>query len=372
MSPIRIATGVLFVVAALSAQTTNVYGTNELTINGYGYSQASCIPLIFPVNNGLSTNWNGLANSPIVLAIDGACGVNTVVLGPNNTLDLPFSAAFLIALDGTGGAAPSWLTPFLHTDGSGYFNFAIPYAPLTNGFNFALQGAFFNPAYPLGFQLSAAFTISGPTPPTPPNLGQAGSTTANPNAVNTGLACDDCNQVMNLGFTYQFYGQSYTQVFVGSNGYVTFGSGDTTYFETPSWLASGPARIAPLFDDQETSSGGSILFYADPTNQYFEVTWNQVQEYYANGPNTYKLSAFPGYINFDFNVNITTNDCIVGLSPGNNLGAATAINVAAGGNLIAPLTAPYEQWDGNLSIFNLKGYQVVWALDALGNPIYQN
>jgi len=361
-------------VASLAlSQTTNVYGTNELTINGLGYGATSCIPAGFPVNYGLSTNWSGLANSPIVLAVDSFCQINTVVLGPNNVVDLPFSAGFQIALDGTGGAAPSWLSQFLHTDTAGNFYFNIPYAPVNPGVNFALQGAFFNPAYPLGFQVSAAFTISGPTPPTPPNLGPS-TPACNPNATNIGLACDDCYVQINLGFSYTYFGQSYTQAFVGSNGYITFGAGDSVYSEDPSWFAGGPARIAPLWDDQENISGngGAINFYSDPQTGTFEVCWVAMQEFYASGPNTYKVTAFPGAIYFDYDTAITTNDCIAGLSPGNNIAPSTAINIGAGGTVIAPGTAPYEQWDGFVTTFNLKGYRAVWAMDNTGTPIYQN
>ncbi|MCX7744742.1 MAG: hypothetical protein N2167_09300, partial [Flavobacteriales bacterium] len=63
-------------------------------------------------------------------------------------------------------------------------------------------------------------------PGTPVNL----SATINPGLPAAGpatnltniMACDDCNSpVVNIGFTFSFYGTNYTQCVISSNGYIT-------------------------------------------------------------------------------------------------------------------------------------------------------
>ena len=43
---------------------------------------------------------------------------------------------------------------------------------------------------------------------------------------------DDASQEVSIPFTFQLYGESWNSVFVGSNGYVTFGSGSSVYSES--------------------------------------------------------------------------------------------------------------------------------------------
>lgn len=357
--------------ASAFGQTTNIFGTNEMTINGTGFGATSAVPALFAIGSGLNINWNAIPNAIVIVAVDAVSVPGTVTVGPGNSLDLPVSPAFQIVLDGTGSFAPSWLSPFLRTDNGGFMAFNVPGAPLVGGPNFSMQSALVSPTFPAGIYLSASFDIAGPTPPVPPVLGP-GNATCSPLAVNTGIVCDDCFVTMNLNFNYTFYGQIYTQVHVGSNGYATFNTGDSTYFETVSWFLAGPPRIAVCFDDMAPFNGGTINFYTDGIGT-FEICWVGVQEYFNNGPNTYKITALPGFIAFDYNPGMSVTDCIVGLSPGNGIDpVGLPTNIGAGSNVFTGTVAPYQIWDGALSTFNLSGFQVIWALNASGVPITQN
>jgi len=357
--------------ATLVAQTTNTPGVNDLQLNYTGSFMTSTIPVTFSIGSGINLQWSGLPNSPVMLAIDTNCVPNTIAVGPGNTLDLPVSTAFQIVLDGTGAFVPSWLSQFLRTDATGYMNFNIPNAPGAGGLNYGVQGAFINPAYPAGIHLTGAFDVSGPTPLPTPNLGPA-STACTPTATNLNITCDDCVTQVALGFSWTFYGVAYTEAFVSSNGNVCFGSGDATYFETVSGLLTGPARVALMWDDLAPFNTGTISFFTDNATLW-EVCYAGVDEYFGLGPNTFKVTATAGAILFDYDLAMTINDGIVGLSPGNNLDpSGSAFNLGTAPNVITPGAAPYQQWDGVLQNFHLKGYEVVWTLDGAGRPILQN
>lgn len=59
---------------------------------------------------------------------------------------------------------------------------------------------------------------------------------------------DDAFAELALSQGFRFYGRTYNSVFVGSNGFLTFGGGDTTATESASAQFSRP-RISGLFDD---------------------------------------------------------------------------------------------------------------------------
>ena len=68
---------------------------------------------------------------------------------------------------------------------------------------------------------------------------------------------DDSFQASALGFAANYFGTTYTNTFISSNGYVTFSAGQTTF--TPTGLGagySGNPIIAPFFADVDTQGAG--------------------------------------------------------------------------------------------------------------------
>ena len=105
------------------------------------------------------------------------------------------------------------------------------------------------------------------------------------------LGDDDFVQLP-LPFTFEFAGQLWSDVYVGSNGYVTFGSGDDTYLESLSGHFDRP-RISTLFDDLDPSEGGQVVAGQGPSGS-FVVTWWAVPEYgLPNTSNTVQLALHP-------------------------------------------------------------------------------
>ncbi len=92
---------------------------------------------------------------------------------------------------------------------------------------------------------------------------------------NRHTACDDCGEKIALGFTYSFFGDSYQNVFINSNGNVSFEESYVIY--TPeAFCLSGPKMIAPFFGDVDISKGGEILYFRDPEGHYLIVDWIEV------------------------------------------------------------------------------------------------
>ena len=118
-----------------------------------------------------------------------------------------------------------------------------------------------------------------------PSPASAAATVAGFDA-NTLTQCDDCNSAATtLGFTANFFGTSYTDTFVSSNGYITFGSGQAVY--TPSGLGStysGLPIIAALFTDLDTRNppAGTAITYGTGTYEgrnAFGVNYDDVGVY---------------------------------------------------------------------------------------------
>ncbi|MEX2233362.1 MAG: S8 family serine peptidase [Cyclobacteriaceae bacterium] len=102
------------------------------------------------------------------------------------------------------------------------------------------------------------------------------------------LTDDDMIRV-NMPFEFQFYGNSYSEVTIGSNGYLTFGLVGWPYWNMEIPNAEEPNDILPVFwDDLYPPAGGSIHYYGDA--EKFVVQYTNVPYYYANHlPNTFQV-----------------------------------------------------------------------------------
>jgi hypothetical protein len=77
----------------------------------------------------------------------------------------------------------------------------------------------------------------------------------------TGYDDDSMYGPFNIGFNFTFYGNSYSQFYINSNGQVLFGAGSLESLEAPIPSASAPNNfIAPFWDDQVVDSYGNIMY----------------------------------------------------------------------------------------------------------------
>lgn len=242
-------------------------------------------------------------------------------------------------------------------------------------------GSFSIPSVPtvLGnIQVNATYTannvtLSGSSTAVPPVLGgvtNVGTVQLIPASFNTNYGtlisrCDDCNYPYTLPFPFPFYGTTQTQIFVGTNGYLTFNGGDSTYSENLPSFNDLP-RIAAFFDDlypgpsPDPTSG---LYVNNTTPGQFIVTYLKDPHYFSAGPfNTLQIQLYSdGRIIFAYNgIGSLDTGTIVGLTPGPNSPSQsldyitqTNVNIPAG-------TDVYEYFNSTL-LFNLDQSFIVFT-----------
>jgi len=137
---------------------------------------------------------------------------------------------------------------------------------------------------------------------------------------------DDVALSIALPFTFDFFGISYSSIFVSSNGLLTFVTGNANF--TNADLTTNPtqAAIAPFWDDLFVtgSTSSHVLFQTlgAPGSQRFVIQWNAVS-FFGNTTNgdglTFEATLFQGSNNIQFNY----LDLISAALAGNNGGSAT-------------------------------------------------
>lgn len=130
------------------------------------------------------------------------------------------------------------------------------------------------------------------------------------------LGDDDFSEVLLAdGKQFDFYGQLYDRVYVGSNGYVTFGQGDESYDAVLENHFPFP-RISALFSDLTPANDESISYLQ--TGDRFVVTYHQVPVYGdKTRVNSFQIELFfaDGAVRLSY-LNIAAHAAIVGLSDG--------------------------------------------------------
>lgn len=136
----------------------------------------------------------------------------------------------------------------------------------------------------------------------------------------TDSADDWSSDARSIGFSFNFFGTPQTEIYVNSNGNLTFGAGDGEYINTA--LTGTMPRIAAFWDDLYMP-GGAILETTGPG--VYAVTWLAVDTYSFEGqPVTAQAALFgagnafgfaPGSIAFSYGLVSTLNEEYDGIDP---------------------------------------------------------
>ncbi|MBC8312576.1 MAG: hypothetical protein H8E72_09745, partial [Candidatus Marinimicrobia bacterium] len=88
---------------------------------------------------------------------------------------------------------------------------------------------------------------------------------------------DTSTDVVQLPFTFKFYGIDYDEVTVSTNGWISFGDHEMAAFRNYSVPgAGGPSpMVAAFWDDLTTDSGGDV--YHLITDEYVIIQWNEMR-----------------------------------------------------------------------------------------------
>lgn len=143
-----------------------------------------------------------------------------------------------------------------------------------------------------------------------PNYGGSGGT-----HVTLDYSSDDygVNQVLSLPFTFTYYGQSYDQVTVCSNGWVAMGVSES--FAYRNWTipgAGGPdAMIAPFWDDLYTTTGSEAYYRYDAAEHRWIFEWSRYRNAVGGAVETFEVILYDpafhptdtgdGIIDFQYN-----------------------------------------------------------------------
>jgi hypothetical protein len=128
---------------------------------------------------------------------------------------------------------------------------------------------------------------------------------------------DDDSVRVTLPFSFAFYAGRYGDLFVNSDGNLTFGVEDrASTARSVSRFLTGPPRVAPIFEDLDPSRAGGIYRRVDSDGVL--LTWCDVPEYdtLSNRINVQVRLGADGSIDFIYGATVSATAAVVGLSPG--------------------------------------------------------
>ncbi|CAD5373577.1 conserved exported hypothetical protein [Rubrivivax sp. A210] len=180
--------------------------------------------------------------------------------------------------------------------------------------------------------------------------------------------CDDCFTQRTLPFPFPFYGVAQTTAFVGTNGYITFGSGDTTFSESVTAFNSRP-RISAFFDDLYGARGpaGAAVYINDTLPDRFVVTHDRVGHFSFGGSNTLQIQLFrDGRIVFAYKgITALNTGAIAGLTPGPNA-PFLQVDYSSMPTIDVPTATAVYEYFTSTSPFDLDNAFLVFTPTAAG------
>lgn len=158
-------------------------------------------------------------------------------------------------------------------------------------------------------------TSSWTTWPYPPGTGNLSS-----NQIQSQFPNGDSSQPLALapGYTVSFYGQTYTSLFVGANGYLTFGAGDSSWTPNAQNHFDLP-RISGHFYDWEPDDGGTVTVdeYLTSGGYVLVVTFENVPHYNNPHPTvSFQMALLADGTVWLYYHDINTMGGLVGISDG--------------------------------------------------------
>jgi hypothetical protein len=139
---------------------------------------------------------------------------------------------------------------------------------------------------------------------------------------------DDDSARVTLGFTFLFYGKSHPEMFVNSDGNVTFGQkDDASTARNMGRLVNGPPRAAPLLTDLDPAVRGTVS--ALVLRDHVTVTWQAVPQYGRLDRNTFQVTVWAdGRLDFVYDQALSSaiEEGVVGVAPGGAQGGLTAVD----------------------------------------------
>ena len=111
------------------------------------------------------------------------------------------------------------------------------------------------------------------------------------------LLTDDSSVTVPIGFDFDFYGLTQSDITISSNGYVTFGSSGVEYLNTPLPSPLLPDNlIAPFWDDLNPAAGGMVYSLLEGTapDRHLTIAWVDVPHLSSADPVSFEVTLYEG------------------------------------------------------------------------------
>lgn len=285
----------------------------DYVVNGRGSGFGSFVHSDLPTGTLMNNSYRTQDPlSPVIWAVAPGGTLGWLITG-TNVVDIgPGGLSFL-----ADGSAPGGINPYFSTDMSGVFNLSLTVPPAASGTSY-LAMAHLAGSSPDGFWVSQTHKVDFC------NLAPIAGPSTDDGFVN--------HSFTGLG-SFTFYGTAYTDMWVNSNGNITFTSGDSDFTESASEMLAQEPRIAPGWDDLSPNQAGSVSIRESSTE--VSATWRGVPHFSSGGSQTMcaTLDKVNGTILFSYGTNTAWNGTIassavlVGISPGSSLGSQDALDL---------------------------------------------
>ena len=170
-----------------------------------------------------------------------------------------------------------------------------------------------------------------------------------PTATNTAAGDDTSYLHTFAGPPMGFYGASYVDCYINSNGNITFGTGSSDFSETEGEMLSTEPRIAPAWNDWSPNVAGQVNVEESATG-IVTATWYNVPEF----GNAASVGSFCATMDLVTGTITTTcdamsiqgaNNALIGISPGGAISAMNNVDLTMGPNIALNATdAIYEDF----------------------------
>jgi hypothetical protein len=171
-----------------------------------------------------------------------------------------------------------------------------------------------------------------------------------------------------LGFPFKFYGEEKTEIYISSNGLLTFQAPTSNNFTNSSLPNSNPPNelICPFWDDLDGRSQGTVHYLQDGNK--FIVQFTNWQKYSGTGSLTFQIVLYSsGRILFYYNnMNATLTSSTVGIENANGsdglqiaynasyIANGLAVKIQAEPDWLAPNHLAGMLYNGNTALIELS------------------
>ncbi len=381
---------------SLNGMTLTNYQIDDPSISGFYDGKA----ILITTDEG--TYLTGTDNNPPAISV---VPVGTVQPGVQPTLSAtitdPSGVAFAEAHWRVVGG--SWQSDYMtHGTGDTWY-LAVPAQPLNTVVEYYVTATDLAVPQNSGTSSSYSYTVVAGNPPTGPDgYGYSiydvdDALEATPylwhdiSAMGSALGLgDDQTATVNLPFSAVYYGNSFSQVSVCSNGFIVMGNDSYSSYSNYG-LASGNGTnnmIAPFWDDLNPSSSGQVRV-ADLGDGRFVIAWLGVPHYGTSSYETFQLvihdpslwqtQTGDSKIVMQYHQVSDVGGCSVGMQDGSsNVGiqylyngsyGSFAASITANQSLTITTGTPALQPVGTVNV-NVAGSNIVLSWEDVGAPSY--